>query len=210
MFQKSKRNWKFIFILPKPLLIDMTLLMYLPIFPWYLKTFQSYLILFKLPNSHLRHFDGPPRPGNGGPKAMTTNRCVPTNRTGCYPLWIRVDDNSRSPCTACWGGRCLKSEVENYKIKGIIETCYRFSNINWCFNCFFHKYFKSINSQISNFKCSYLGDNGMCRKKWSKSKLLSKPYDYMYMYLVELKMSTKPVISHKWIILHQNSFSFSL
>ena len=86
----------------------MTLLMYLPIFPWYLKTFQSYLILFKLPNSHLRHFDGPPRPGNGRPKAMTTNRCVPTNRTGCYPLWIRVDDNSRSPCTACWEGRCIK------------------------------------------------------------------------------------------------------
>ena len=90
----------------------MTIRIYLPIFPWYLKTFQSYLILFKLPNSHLRHFDGPPRPGNGGPKAMTTNRCVPTNRTGCYPLWIRVDDNSRSPCTVCWE----KKYVGNFKI----------------------------------------------------------------------------------------------
>ena len=32
-------------------------------------------------SSHHRHFDGPPRPGYDRPEAMTTNRCVPTNRT---------------------------------------------------------------------------------------------------------------------------------
>ena len=52
-----------------------------------------------------------------------------------------------------WTG--LKSDVENNKVKGIIETCYGVSNINWCFICFFQKNFEGIISKISNFKCSW-------------------------------------------------------